>query len=132
MHLQCIYSDMHLQGRWYIEGGASQRLRDICIYMYMCICIYVNICMYMYIYTYIYTHMYVYVHTEQRRTRNICDWVPTATHCNTLQHAATHCNTLQHAATHCNTLQHAATHCNTLNNVEQGRSVNGTKTLWQP
>jgi len=27
----------------------------------------------------------------------------TATHCNTLQHAATHCNILQHAATHCNT-----------------------------
>jgi len=58
----------------------------------------------------------------------------TATHCNTLQHAActeqinfrgslsrslsqhaaTRCNTLQHAATHCNTLQHTATHCRTL------------------
>ena len=61
----------------------------------------------------------------------------TATHCNTLQHAATHCNmnlftyvtfhtwesisfsssiiyyTLQHTATHGNTLQHTATHCNT-------------------
>jgi len=58
-----------------------------------------------------------------------------ATHCNTLQHAATHGNalphaaahttdhlalsracemgscTLQHTATHCNSLQHAATHC---------------------
>ena len=55
----------------------------------------------------------------------------TATHCNTLQHAATHCNTLQYdtvgnmlppaalmraaivlqlTATHCNTLQHAATY----------------------
>jgi len=56
--------------------------------------------------------------------------VDTATHCNTLQHAATRCNTLQHTATHCNTgasvtargqvwkgiLQHttsrSATHCN--------------------
>jgi len=35
-----------------------------------------------------------------KRTR-----LPTATHCNTLQHTATHCNTLQHTATHCNTLR---------------------------
>jgi len=39
--------------------------------------------------------------------------------CDTLQHTATHCNTLQHAATtHCNTLQHAATHHNVLPFVE--------------
>jgi len=43
----------------------------------------------------------------------------TATHCNTLQHAATCCNThiytqdIYVTATHCNTLQHAATCCNT-------------------
>jgi len=34
----------------------------------------------------------------------------TATHCNTLQHAAACCHTPQHTATHCNTLQHAATY----------------------
>jgi len=54
----------------------------------------------------------------------------TATHCNTLQHAATHWasfglgfysftpsqrqHTRQHTATHCKTLQHTATHYNTL------------------
>jgi len=45
----------------------------------------------------------------------------TATHCNTMQHAAaTHCNTLQHTVhhtathtLHCNALQHMAAHCNT-------------------
>jgi len=37
----------------------------------------------------------------------------TATHCDTLPHAATLCNTLQHTAIHCNTLQHTAIHCNT-------------------
>ena len=50
-------------------------------------------------------------------------WHDTATHCNTLRHAATQHiqirasvqhqtyidNTLQHTATHCNTLQHTAT-----------------------
>ena len=40
--------------------------------------------------------------------------VPTATHCNTLQHTATHCNTLLHTATHCNTMPHTATQCHTL------------------
>jgi len=34
----------------------------------------------------------------------------TATHCNTLQHAATCGNMLQHVATHCNKLQHTASH----------------------
>ena len=38
----------------------------------------------------------------------------TATHCNTLQHAATIYNTLSTSNKHCNTLQHTATHCNTL------------------
>jgi len=54
----------------------------------------------------------------------------TASHYNTLQHAATHCNTLQYqphskgqelckwgrevTATYCNTLEYTATHCNTL------------------
>jgi len=60
---------------------------------------------------------------------NTLQYTATATHCNTLHltdglhpfihkwHTATHSNTLQHAATHCNccnTLQHAATRCNTL------------------
>jgi len=49
------------------------------------------------------------------------EFVRTATHCNTLQHAATRCTMMQHAAAPCNTMQqdqHATvwicTHCNTL------------------
>ena len=43
----------------------------------------------------------------------------TASHCITLQHTATHCNTLQHTVTHCNTLQHTATHCNILQHASR-------------
>ena len=40
--------------------------------------------------------------------------IPTATHCNTLQHTATHCNALQRTSTHINALQRTATHYNAL------------------
>ena len=60
----------------------------------------------------------------------------TATHCNTLQHAAIHCNTLQptaihfstlqQTATHCNTLQHDATQCKTLCNTLHYTSLHST------
>ena len=48
----------------------------------------------------------------------------TATHNNTLQHAATCCDTLQHAATHCNILQYTATYCNTLQQCVRVRELN--------
>ena len=78
------------------------------IHVYICIYIYTHI--YAYIYIYIYKRccsvlrcisVYCNVPKPEKNER-----LPSATHCNTLQHTASHCNTLQHTATHCNTLQH--------------------------
>ena len=60
--------------------------------------------------------------------------IPTATHCNTLQHTqqqhtATHCNAHQCTATHCSALQRTITPCNTTQrNTTQRNATQSTAT----
>jgi len=51
---------------------------------------------------------------------------PTATCCNTLQHAETHCNTLQHTVAYCCTLQHA---CKALQRNAPQRTITHHSTM---
>jgi len=102
------------------------------MYVYVHVHVYSCIFTYMYIYVYIYVRnwyvyiqylfcIYIYIHMYSQNFSSLLEvWIEcsadfweclikaaaaesvSATHCNTLQHAATLCNTLQHSAVHCN------------------------------
>ena len=97
------------------------------MYMYMYIHVYLHTCIYMYIYMYVigmyiyniyFVYIYIYICILKTSVRSLKYELNVVLTLGIIKAAAaesvsaTHCNTLQHAATLYNTLQHSAVHCN--------------------
>ena len=85
---------------------------------------------------------HLFVRSSKCKSRTSSRYISTATHCNTLQHAAVHCNTLQYRmypSTYfwdlwranrgplhdTSRLQHTATHCNILRTLQHTTPIFG-------